>query len=121
MICNYHVNDLRRAFETWRPWAVTHFAAHAYVGESTVEPLKYYDTNVGGTAKLLKACALFECNNFVFSSSCATYGVPDRLPIAESDPQRPVNPYGHTKLAVERMLRDAEAAHGIRSVTLRYF
>ena len=70
---------------------------------------------------LLKACVRFECDNFVFSSSCATYGVPKRLPIAENDPQEPVNPYGHTKLAVERMLRDAEVAHGIRSVTLRYF
>jgi UDP-arabinose 4-epimerase len=113
--------DLRRAFETWRPFAVVHFAAYAYVGESTVEPMKYYDTNVGGTAKLLKASVAFECMNFVFSSSCATYGVPDRLPLAEDDFQRPVNPYGQTKLIVERMLREAEAAHGIRSVSLRYF
>jgi UDP-arabinose 4-epimerase len=113
--------DLRRAFETWRPSAVVHFAAYAYVGESTVEPMKYYDTNVGGTAKLLKASVAFECMNFVFSSSCATYGVPDRLPLAEDDFQRPVNPYGQTKLIVERMLREAEAAHGIRSVSLRYF
>jgi UDP-arabinose 4-epimerase len=113
--------DLRRAFETWRPLAVMHFAAYAYVGESAVEPMKYYDTNVGGTAKLLKASAAFECVNFVFSSSCATYGVPDRLPLVEDDFQRPVNPYGQTKLIVERMLREAEAAHGIRSVSLRYF
>jgi UDP-arabinose 4-epimerase len=113
--------DLRRAFETWRPSAVVHFAAYAYVGESTVEPMKYYDTNVGGTAKLLKASVAFECMNFVFSSSCATYGVPDQLPLVEADPQRPVNPYGQTKLIVERMLREAEAAHGIRSISLRYF
>ena len=98
-----------------------HFAAYAYVGESSVKPLKYYDTNVGGTTKLLKACATFDCKHIVFSSSCATYGIPTRLPLAEEDPQRPVNPYGYTKLTVERMLCDVEAAHGIRHVALRYF
>ena len=113
--------DLRRLFDTWRPWAVMHFAAYAYVGESNLEPLKYYDNNIGGSAKLLKTCAAFECRNVVFSSSCATFGVPDRLPLTEDDPQRPVNPYGYSKLVVERMLRDAELAHGIKSVALRYF
>lgn len=113
--------DLRRQFDTWRPWAVMHFAAYAYVGESNLEPLKYYDNNIGGSAKLLKTCAAFECRNVVFSSSCATFGVPDRLPLTEDDPQRPVNPYGYSKLVVERMLRDAELAHGIKSVALRYF
>jgi UDP-arabinose 4-epimerase len=114
-------DDVSRVFETWRPWAIMHFAAYAYVGESNLEPLKYYDTNVGGTVKLLRACVAFQCRNFVFSSSCATYGVPDRLPLTENDPQRPINPYGYTKLVVERMLRDAEDAHGMRSVALRYF
>jgi UDP-arabinose 4-epimerase len=114
-------NDLRRAFETWRPWAVTHFAADAYVGESILDPLKYYDTNVGGTAKLLKTCAAFGCRNIVFSSSCATYGIPTRVPLTETDAQQPINPYGYTKLVVERMLRDTEIAHGIRHVALRYF
>jgi UDP-arabinose 4-epimerase len=114
-------SDLRRAFEEWRPWAVMHFAAYAYVGESNLEPTKYYDTNVGGTAKLLKACAAYECRNVVFSSSCATYGIPARVPLTEADPQQPINPYGYTKLVVERMLRDAEIAHGIRHVALRYF
>jgi UDP-glucose-4-epimerase GalE len=98
-----------------------HFAAYAYIGESTIEPIKYYDTNIGGTAKLLKACAAFECKNIVFSSSCATYGIPARLPLTESDAQQPINPYGYTKVVVERMLRDVEAAHGIRRVALRYF
>jgi len=112
---------LRRVFETCKPWGVMHFAAYAYVGESNVDPLKYYDNNVGGTANLLKACAAFECRNFIFSSSCATYGIPSRLPLREDDPQQPVNPYGYTKLVVERMLRDAEAAHEIRHVALRYF
>ncbi len=113
--------DLQRAFVAWQPWAVMHFAAYAYVGESAAEPLRYYETNVGGTAKLLKACAAFDCRNFVFSSSCATYGIPARLPLKEDDPQAPVNPYGHTKLVAERMLREAETAHAIRHVTLRYF
>jgi UDP-arabinose 4-epimerase len=113
--------DLHRAFEARRPWAVMHFAAYAYVGESTVDPLRYYDNNIGGTAKLLQACAAFGCNNIVFSSSCATYGVPERLPITEDTAQNPVNPYGYTKLVVERMLKDAEVAYGIRHVALRYF
>jgi UDP-arabinose 4-epimerase len=113
--------DLQRAFDEWRPWAVVHFAAYAYVGESVQEPIKYYVTNIGGTANLVAACAAFGCKNFVFSSSCATYGVPARLPLKEGDPQQPVNPYGYTKLVVERMLKEAEAAHGIKHVALRYF
>src|SRR5271169_607682 len=113
--------ELQRAFKAHRPWAVMHFAAYAYVGESTAEPAKYYDNNIGGSAKLLQACAAFDCRHFVFSSSCATYGIPERLPITEATTQNPVNPYGYTKLVVERMLRDAEAAYGIRHVALRYF
>ena len=112
---------LRRAFETWKPWGIMHFAAYAYVGESNVDPLKYYDNDVGGTANLLKACAAYECKKFIFSSSCATYGIPSQLPLTEDHAKQPVNPYGYTKLVVERMLRDAEAAHGIRHVALRYF
>jgi UDP-arabinose 4-epimerase len=113
--------DVARAFVTHRPWAVMHFAAYAYVGESTTDPLKYYENNIGGSGNLLKASAAFDCKNFVFSSSCATYGIPERLPITEATAQNPVNPYGYTKLAVERMLNDAELAYGIRHVALRYF
>jgi UDP-arabinose 4-epimerase len=80
-------NDITRVFEVRRPWAVIHFAAYAYVGESTSDPAKYYDNNVGGSAKLLQACASFACRNVVFSSSCATYGVPERLPLTEDAPQ----------------------------------
>jgi UDP-glucose-4-epimerase GalE len=98
-----------------------HFAAYAYVAESNSEPVKYYETNVGGTAKLLKACTAFGCREIVFSSSCATYGIPEHLPLTERDRQQPVNPYGYTKLVAERMLSDVEAAHGIRHVLLRYF
>jgi UDP-arabinose 4-epimerase len=114
-------DDLFRAFKKWRPWAVMHFAAYAYVGESNLEPVKYYETNVAGSAKLLKACLAHECMNLVFSSSCATYGVPSHLPLLEDHPQQPVNPYGYTKVVVERMLDDAEAAYGLRNVKLRYF
>ena len=112
---------IRSIFEHWRPEAVLHFAAYAYVGESIVEPLKYYQTNVGGTSALLKACVTSGCNRIVCSSSCATYGIPVTLPIAENHPQQPINPYGFTKLVVERMLHDADSAHGIKHVSLRYF
>ena len=112
---------LQRVFETWRPEAVMHFAAYAYVGESNVEPLKYYANNVGGAVNLLEACVRFSCRHFVFSSSCATYGIPAHVPLTETDPQFPINPYGYTKLVVERMLRDTDAAHGVRYVALRYF
>jgi UDP-glucose 4-epimerase len=87
--------DLERAFATHRPWAVMHFAAYAYVGESSAEPAKYYDNNIGGSAKLLQACAAFNCRNFVFSSSCATYGIPERLPI--TDPPMLVSDSGRAR------------------------
>ena len=116
-----HESDLRRAFEAWRPSAVVHLAAYAYVGESVIDPVRYYDNNVGGTAKLLGACAAFGCKQIVLSSSCATYGVPDRLPLKEDNAQCPVNPYGYTKLVAECMLNDAQAAYGIEHVSLRYF
>jgi UDP-arabinose 4-epimerase len=114
-------NDLRQAVDKWRPSAVIHLAAYAYVGESHKEPLKYYENNVGGTAKLLQVCGELGVTEIVFSSSCATYGVPTKLPLTEADLQAPINPYGHTKLVVERMLQEAEAALGIRHVVLRYF
>jgi UDP-arabinose 4-epimerase len=114
-------SDLSRVFEKWRPTAVMHFAAYAYVGESNLKPLEYYENNINGTVKLLRACAAFESRNFVFSSSCATYGIPSSLPVKEEDPQAPVNPYGYTKLVVERMLKEVESAHRITHVALRYF
>jgi UDP-arabinose 4-epimerase len=114
-------SDLKHVFAKWQPEAVVHFAAYAYVGESVAEPMKYYENNVGGTAKLLAACASHGCAKFVFSSTCATYGIPEKLPLTEASPQLPVNPYGYSKLVVERMLREAEEAYGIRHVALRYF
>jgi UDP-glucose-4-epimerase GalE len=104
-----------------QPAAVMHFAAFAYVGESVADPLLYYQNNVAGSAALFRALVDWRAIPVVFSSTCATYGMPDTVPIVEDHPQRPINPYGFTKLAVERMLTDLERAHGLRSVALRYF
>lgn len=112
---------VRSVLEKYRPSALIHFAGYAYVGESVATPLLYYRNNIGETASLLQALIDFTPAPVVFSSSCATYGVPDRLPISEDHPQRPINPYGYSKLVVERMLGDLDAAHGLRSVSLRYF
>ena len=100
---------------------VMHFAALAYVGESMSDPAAYYDVNVAGTSTLLNAMLDSGVRKIVFSSTCATYGIPDALPISEETQQKPVNPYGFTKLAVERMLQDFERAYGLRWIALRYF
>lgn len=105
----------------YRPIAIMHFAAFAYVGESVIDPGKYYRNNVAGSLNLLESARDHGVDKFIFSSTCATYGVPDRLPITEDTPQRPINPYGASKLMVERMLADFDAAHGLRSIALRYF
>ena len=112
---------LSAVMKAYRPVAVIHFAAFAYVGESITEPAKYYRNNVAGSQVLLDVMRAHDVNQIVFSSSCATYGIPDRLPITEDTPQSPINPYGATKLMVERMLADYGAAYGLRSVALRYF
>ena len=101
--------------------AVVHFAASAYVGESVSDPGKYYDNNVGGIIALLAGAREAGVNRLVFSSSCATYGEPDRLPIAEDTFQRPINPYGRTKLICEDILRDYAPAYDLRYAALRYF
>lgn len=110
-----------RALREHRIEAVLHFAALAYVGESVENPGLYYDNNVGGMTALLSAMEEVGLRRIVFSSSCATYGVPPRVPITEDTPQNPINPYGRTKLVCEWMLRDAEAAWGVRFAALRYF
>jgi UDP-arabinose 4-epimerase len=112
---------LRRVLEQHRPAAVMHFAAYAYVGESVENPLLYYGNNVTGTAALLRAILDFKPIPFIFSSTCSTYGVPEVIPIPEDHPQRPINPYGFSKVVVERMLADLNTAGGLRSVALRYF
>jgi UDP-glucose-4-epimerase GalE len=101
--------------------AVMHFAAFAYVGESVEQPALYYRNNVGGTLELLEAMRRAGVKRLVFSSTCATYGVPGRMPITEDLPQQPINPYGATKLMIERVLQDYDAAYRLRSVSLRYF
>lgn len=112
---------LQQLFYDYKIEAVMHFAAYAYVGESVTKPAKYYQNNVVGTFTLLEAMLKAGVNNFVFSSTCATYGVPDSVPIKEEQPQNPINPYGATKLMVERILQDFAHAYDFRSVCLRYF
>ena len=100
---------------------VMHFAAYAYVGESVVDPMRYYVNNLAATILFLRCVVEAGVQSFVFSSTCATYGDPESTPIREDHPQRPVNPYGATKLMVERVLRDFDEAYGLRHVCLRYF
>jgi UDP-glucose-4-epimerase GalE len=101
--------------------AVVHFAAFAFVGESVQQPAKYYRNNLGNTLTLLEALRRQQITRFVFSSTCATYGIPERVPITEDLPQNPINPYGFTKLAIEHALRDYAAAYGWGCAALRYF
>ncbi len=104
-----------------RPVAALHFAAYAYVGESVLKPARYYENNVGGTLSLLEALRRAQVGRVVFSSTCATFGIPERACIDEDCPQRPINPYGASKLMVERILADYGLAYGLQSVSLRYF
>jgi UDP-glucose-4-epimerase GalE len=108
-------------FSKHRIDAVMHFAALAYVGESVSTPSRYYDVNIHGTRVLLDAMVRAGVLKIIFSSSCAIYGEPDRIPIVESTPLNPINPYGFTKLACERMMDDFERAYDLKSVRLRYF
>lgn len=100
---------------------VMHFAAYCYVGESVTDPLKYYFNNVSAPLHLLRAMLSADVKKFVFSSTCATFGVPPRLPIDESLPQAPINPYGQTKLDVENVLKSLAVAHGLSFSAFRYF
>lgn len=109
------------AFRTYQPKAVIHFAALAYVGESVTDPGPYYVNNVSGTISMLEAARRSDCNLVVFSSTCATYGVPETLPITEQTTTNPINPYGRTKLMIESVLSDYAASYGIRYAALRYF
>jgi UDP-arabinose 4-epimerase len=106
---------------THAPEALIHFAAFAYVGESVTDPGKYYRNNVAGTLTLMEAMRDHGIGHMVFSSTCATYGVPESIPIVEDAPQNPINPYGQSKLMVERMMADFAHAHGLGWVALRYF
>ncbi len=116
-----HVKELEAVFEKYPIDAVFHFAAYAYVGESVDDPEKYYYNNVACTLNLLRTMRKYKCNKIIFSSTCATYGEPERTPITEDMHQNPINPYGMTKLVVERILKDYERAYGLSFVVLRYF
>ncbi len=113
--------SLDAAVRAHRPQAAIHFAAHAYVGESIADPGKYYRNNLAGTLTLLEALRDGGVSKIVLSSTCAVYGEPAQLPITESTPTRPINPYGASKLMVEHMLADFERAHGLQWLALRYF
>ncbi len=112
---------LDKLFKSRNIAAVMHFSAYAYVGESVSDPAKYYRNNVIGTITLLEAMLAASVKKFVFSSTCATYGVPAIVPIPEDHPQNPINPYGATKLMVERILSDFSEAYDFKSVRFRYF
>lgn len=113
--------QVRAVLEKYRPAALMHFAAYAYVGESVEQPLLYYKNNFTGTVTLLTSMLNFQCIPVVFSSSCASYGVPECTPISENHSQRPINPYGHSKFFVERLLADLNVAYRLPWVSLRYF
>lgn len=112
---------LESVFERYSIDAVFHFAAYAYVGESVGNPSKYYNNNVTNTLQLLDVMMKYGIKYIVFSSTCATYGIPGRVPITEDMPQSPINPYGASKLMVERILKDYHAAYGLNYCCLRYF
>ncbi|HBT48695.1 MAG: UDP-glucose 4-epimerase [Caldanaerobacter subterraneus] len=122
-----YIGDLRdedfldKVFSENNIEAVMHFAASSLVGESVENPFKYYENNVCGTLSLLKAMKKHGVKKIVFSSTAAVYGEPERIPIEEEDRTEPTNPYGETKLAIEKMLKWADAAYGIKYVALRYF
>ena len=112
---------LHAAITDYRVVAVMHFAAYAYVGESVSDPARYYQNNLCGTLSMLDTMRDAGVGIIVFSSTCATYGLPETVPIRETAPQHPVNPYGETKFAIERALHWYGQAYGIRSASLRYF
>jgi UDP-glucose 4-epimerase len=114
-------NDILNAVKDASPEAIVHFAANALVGESMANPGKYFRNNVANGLKLLDAAVGAGVKKFVFSSTCATYGPPDRVPIDEELPQRPINPYGESKLIFEKILHWYQQLHGLEFVAFRYF
>ncbi len=114
-------SDIAKVFENYKIDSVVHFAALALVGESVVDPQKYYLNNVVGSLNLLEAMLKHKVDKIVFSSTAATYGEPQYVPIDETHPQNPINPYGQSKLMVEKIMDDYSKAYNLRSVRLRYF
>lgn len=113
--------DINSVFDNYKIDSVVHFAAFSQVGESVKDPYKYFQNNVCGSLNLLEAMVKQECKKIVFSSTAAIYGEPLYTPIDEKHPQKPINPYGETKLTVEMMMDDFDKAYGLKSVRLRYF
>jgi UDP-glucose-4-epimerase GalE len=118
-ICD--IKKLNKVMRKYDFVAVIHFAAHAYVGESVLDPKKYYTNNVFGSLTLFNAMLQNNIDSVVFSSTCATYGSPKMVAISEEVPQLPLNPYGNSKLMIERILKDYDSAYNIKSISLRYF
>ena len=116
-----HPDAINAIMAAEKPEAVMHFAAYAYVGESVTNPIKYYQNNVAATLHLVEAMLAHGVRKFVFSSTCATFGIPEKMPITEESPQKPINPYGQTKLDVENMLKALAPATGLSFAALRYF
>ena len=116
-----NMDEIEAVFKNNQIDAVFHFAAYAYVGESVDHPEKYYYNNVANTLNLLHVMMKYGCNKIIFSSTCATYGEPEKVPITEDMPQNPINPYGATKLMVERIFQDYHKAYELQYVVLRYF
>ena len=114
-------DDLQMVFRSYPIKAVMHFAAYSLVGESVIDPLKYYENNVASTLTLLRVMMKFKVKNFIFSSTAATYGIPDVELIDETSKTAPINPYGQSKLMVEQMLSDFSTSYGLNYVVLRYF
>ncbi len=115
------LGQVRSCFETFPIEAVMHFSAFALVGESVANPEIYYRNNVIGTLNLLEMMRQFGVRYFIFSSTCAVYGLPETIPIPEDHPRRPINPYGRTKLIIEEILHDYDQAYGLKYINLRYF
>ncbi len=126
-LARFYQGDIRNrefidsVFDKEKIDAVIHFAANSLVGESMINPLKYYDNNLCGTKVLLESMIAHEVKKIVFSSTAATYGEPDRVPILETDRTEPTNTYGETKLSMEKMIKWVDKAHGLKFVSLRYF
>jgi len=116
-----NIDDIRGCFSKYKIDCVMHFSAYCYVGESVKSPEKYYYNNVVGTLNLLKVMLENNILKFIFSSTCATYGEPDLIPINENHKQSPVNPYGNSKLMIETVLKDYERAYGLKHIIFRYF
>lgn len=116
-----NTQDLERVFKTYEIEAVIHFAANIEVSESQINPEKYYVNNIIGTLNLLAQMKVSKVNNIVFSSTAAVYGIPDKVPILETDTKNPINTYGRSKWMMEQILQDYHAGYGLNSISLRYF